>query len=107
MAGVERFEDLIAWQKARTLTGEVYRVTRGGEFSRDVALVRQMQRSAISIMSNIAEGYERNRPREFHQFLSIAKGSWGELRSQLYIARDADYLSPEQFEMLRSQADTL
>jgi four helix bundle protein len=102
---VERFEDPVAWQKARSLTGEVYRVTRAGELARDFTLVRQMQRSAISIMSNIAEGFERNRPGEFHQFLSIAKGSCGELRSQMYIARDAGYLSSEQFDVLRGQAE--
>ncbi len=105
MAGAERFEDLFAWQKARVLTGEIYRVTRAGDLSRDFALIRQMQRSAISVMSNIAEGYERNRPGELHQFLSIAKESCGELRSQMYIARDAGYLSTEQVNLLRSQAE--
>jgi four helix bundle protein len=87
------------------LTGEIYRVTRVGDLSRDFALIRQMQRSAVSIMSNIAEGYERNRPGEFHQFLSIAKGSCGELRSQLYVAYDAGLLSREQFTDLRSRAE--
>jgi four helix bundle protein len=105
MAGAQRFEDLVAWQKARLLTGDIYRVTRVGDLSRDFALIRQMQRAAVSIMSNIAEGYERNRPGEFHQFLSIAKGSCGELRSQLYVAHDAGLLSSEQFADLRSQAE--
>jgi four helix bundle protein len=90
---IERFEDLIAWQKARALTRCIYDVTRQGPFSRDFGLSRQIQRAAVSIMSNIAEGFERNNPGEFHQFLSIAKGSCAELRSQLYVAVDVGYLT--------------
>jgi four helix bundle protein len=89
---VSRFEDLIAWQRARELTHEVYRVTRQGAFARDFALRDQIQRAAVSIMSNLAEGFERGRRTEFHQFLSVAKGSWAEVRSQLYVALDVGYL---------------
>src|SRR5579871_6483852 len=78
---IRRFEDLIAWQKARTLTAAVYRVTAEGPFSRDFALRDQIRRAAISVMSNIAEGFERGKPTEFHNFLCIAKGSCAEIRS--------------------------
>jgi four helix bundle protein len=72
---VERFEDLIAWQKSRILTQAIYQITRQSDFSRDFGLAGQMQRAAVSIMSNIAEGFERSKAGEFHQFLSIAKSS--------------------------------
>ncbi len=101
---VERFEDIIAWQKARALTARIYQLTCEGKFARDYGLKDQIRRAAVSIMSNIAEGFERGRPSEFHQFLSIAKGSCAELRSQLYIAFDAGYLSKEVFDELMSKA---
>ncbi|MCD8489313.1 MAG: four helix bundle protein [Desertifilum sp.] len=104
MSRVDRFEDLIAWQKARMLTQEIYQATRQGEFSRDFGLTGQMQRASVSIMSNIAEGFERNRPGEFHQFLSIAKSSCAEVRSQLYVALDVGYLNQNQFNQLLSQS---
>lgn len=94
---IEEFEDLTAWQKARELTREVYRVSRQERFSKDYGLGRQIQRAAVSIMSNIAEGFERGNPREFHQFLSVAKGSCAEVRAKLYVALDAGYLDEEQF----------
>lgn len=103
--GVQRFEDLIAWQKARLLTSAVYRVTNQGAFSRDYKLCNQMRDAAVSVMSNIAEGFDRNRPREFHQFLSTAKGSAGEVRSQLYVALDVGYLTRDEFDALYAQAD--
>ena len=101
---VERFEELIAWQKARTLTSDVYKVTGQGIFSKDFGLKDQMRRAAVSIMSNIAEGFERGRPAEFHQFLSVAKASCAELRSQLYIALDAGYVSESLFDELMIKA---
>ena len=101
---VERFEDLIAWQKARVLTREIYKVTAAGEFSRDYGLRDQMRRAAVSIMSNIAEGFERGRPSEFHQFLSVAKASCAELRAQLYVALDAGYMSEALFNELMLKA---
>jgi four helix bundle protein len=105
MSKVCRFEDLIAWQKARVLTKEVYRTTRTGGLARDRSLADQMQRSAVSIMSNLAEGFERMNRREFHQFLCVAKASCAELRSQLYIALDAGYIVQVLFEELRQQAE--
>ena len=76
MGKIDRFEDLIAWQKARELTKAIYQVTRKGVFAKDFGLSGQIQRAAVSVMSNIAEGFERNRRAEFHQFLSTAKASW-------------------------------
>jgi four helix bundle protein len=83
---VEKFEDLIAWQKARELTKTVYDVTLSGGLRKDVALRDQTRRAAGSIMSNLAEGFERGGRSEFHQFLSVAKSSCAELRSHVYVA---------------------
>ncbi len=101
---IERFEDFIAWQKARKLTAAIYKVTDQGKFSRDYGLRDQIRRAAVSIMSNIAEGFERGRASEFHQFISIAKASCAEVRSQLYVAMDAGYLDQESFDVLHEQA---
>ena len=79
---VQTFEDLQIWKEARRLTQEIYRLTRAATFSKDFSLTNQMQRDAISMMSNIAEGYERSGNQELSQFLYIAKGSSGELRAQ-------------------------
>ena len=89
---IKNFEDLEIWQAARRLTQEIYTCSRSPKFSKDFALRDQMQRSAVSVMSNIAEGFERGGNQEFVQFLYIAKGSCGELRSQLYVALDQDYI---------------
>jgi len=98
------FEDLIAWQKARRLTKAVYDVTRRGEFAKDYGLSGQIQRASVSVMSNIAEGFERNRRAEFHQFLSVAKAAAAEVRSQLYVAMDVGYLGQEEFDTLYAMA---
>jgi len=105
MGRVERFENLVAWQKARELTREIYRVTRQGGFAKDFGLAGQIQRAAVSVMSNIAEGFERRGRREFHQFLSTAKASCAEVRSQLYVAFDAGYIEQPLFNKLLSQAE--
>ncbi len=104
MGKAQQFEDLLAWQKARALTGQIYGLTRRSGITHDSGLRNQMQRAVVSIMSNIAEGFERGSKREFSRFLLIAKGSCGELRSQLYIALDAEYITQPQFEGLTSQA---
>jgi four helix bundle protein len=101
---IERFEDLIAWQKARVMTGDVYRITLETPLCRDFGLKDQERRAAISIVSIIAEEFERNRSAEFHQFLSIAKASCAELRSQMYIALDAGYLDQDRFNQLLALA---
>ena len=105
MLELSDFEELIAWQKARGLAREIYRATEEGRFSKDFGLKDQIRRAAVSIMSNIAEGFERGRPAEFQQFLSIAKASCAELRSQLYIALDANYINGELFNQLMSKAE--
>ena len=105
MAKIERFEDLIAWQKARELTRAIYEVTRHGAFAKDYGLSGQIQRAAVSIMSNLAEGFERGGRGEFHQFLSTAKASCAEVRSQLYVALDVGYLDKSVFDRLKQQAE--
>jgi len=102
---VERFEDLIAWQKARELTNEVYRTTNEGRFSKDFGLRDQIRRAAVSVMSNLAEGFDRAGRKEFHQFLVVAKGSCAEVRSQLYVALDVGYVSQTEFDRLREQSE--
>src|SRR3990167_5463726 len=97
---VKYFEDLEVWKEARRLTNEVYAVTRNGGFSKDFGLRDQIQRATVSIMSNIAEGFERGGNQELIQFLYIAKGSCGEVRSQLYIALDQGYISRDQFDQM-------
>src|SRR4030042_3116088 len=95
---IEKYEDLIAWQKARELTKNIYKITRQGEFSKDFGLRDQIRRASVSIMSNLAEGFERGGRSEFHQFLVIAKGSCAELRSQLYVALDNNYIDDITFQ---------
>ncbi len=97
---IKRFEDIQAWQLSRELVRNVYKVSREGSFSRDFGLQGQIRRAAVSIMSNIAEGFERDGNKEFANFLSISKGSCGEVRSQLYVALDQEYIDTQQFEAL-------
>ena len=104
MATIVRFEDLEAWKIARELTREIYRVTSADKFSRDFGLRDQLRRASVSIMSNIAEGFERDGNREFCNFLSIGKGSAGEVRAQLYVAFDQGYISRDEFELLCQKA---
>jgi four helix bundle protein len=94
------FEDLDVWKDARRLTNEVYAVTCGPGFSKDFGLRDQIRRAAVSIMSNIAEGFERGGNQEFIQFLYIAKGSCGEVRAQLYVALDQGYIVQDRFNEL-------
>ncbi|MGA2659562.1 MAG: four helix bundle protein [Verrucomicrobiota bacterium] len=105
MNKIERFEDIIAWQKARQLTREIYACTRAGLFARDFGLRDQIQRASVSTMSNIAEGYERGGDKEFIQFLSNSKGSCSEVKSQLYVALDQRYILPAAFDGLYAAAD--
>jgi len=104
---VDRFEDLIAWQKARQLAAEIYRISAQGDFSRDFGLRDQIRRAAVSTMSNIAEGFDRGSRGEFHQFLVIAKASCAEVRSQLYVAQDVGYIDQEIFDTVSSCASEL
>ena len=104
MSTIRRFEDLEAWKIARELTKEVYRVTKNDLFIRDYGLRDQICRASVSIMSNIAEGFERDGNKEFANFLSIAKGSSGEVRSQLYVALDQNYISEAEFSLIYNKA---
>lgn len=93
MAGVHCFEDLIIWQKARELCKDIHRITKYETFSHDYKFKNQINSSSGSVMDNIAEGFERNGNKEFIQFLYIAKGSCGEVRSQLWRAYDFEYIN--------------
>jgi four helix bundle protein len=98
------FEDLLAWQQARELATAVYQATASGRLATDRALCDQLRRASASVMANIAGGFERGRRTEFHQFLSIAKGSCAEVRSLLYVTLDARLLDRESFDRLLNLA---
>ena len=106
MSTAKRFEDLDVWQKARDLTNSIYKLSSTGNFSRDFGLRDQMRRAAVSIMSNIAEEFESQTQVMFIQFLGRAKGSAGVVRAQLYIAKDQDYISSEDFGSAFALAET-
>ena len=97
MAKIEKFEDIEAWKLARQVTKLVYEISSNEKFARDFALVNQIRRASISILSNIAEGFERSGNKELLQFLAIAKGSCGEVRAQLYVALDQKYVDETKF----------
>ncbi len=100
MAKIEKFEDIESWKLAREVTRLVYERSSNGSFSRDFALCNQIRRASISVLSNIAEGFERGGNKEFVNFLGIAKGSCGEVRCQLYVALDQSYIDHDQFQLL-------
>jgi four helix bundle protein len=105
MATITRFEDIEAWKTARQLANLVYDLTDEGTFVRDYGLKDQIRRAAVSVMSNIAEGFESRTQALFIDLLGRAKGSAGEVRSQLYIALDRKYISQEQFDIAYDLAD--
>ncbi len=98
MARIQDFEDLEVWKLARKLTVQVYALSRNGAFAKDYGFCNQIRRAAVSIVSNIAEGFERRSNSQFIQFLDIANGSAGEVRAQLYVALDLGYITREQFQ---------
>jgi len=100
---VRRFEDLVVWKKSKDLSLAVYRITGAGAFARDFGLRDQIRRAAVSVMSNIAEGFERYSRAELRQFLSIARGSTAEVRSQLTLARELGYLQEAEHASLHDQ----
>jgi four helix bundle protein len=106
MATLRRFEDIDAWKAARELTRAVYSFSKDGAFARDFGLRDQIRRAAVSVMSNIAEGFEREGKGEFVQFLSMAKGSAGEVEAQLYVALDEGYIDAEQFDSVKAIASS-
>ena len=108
MATITKFEELEIWREARQLAKEIFQAYTGSEFfSKEFKLKEQVNRSSGSIMDNIAEGFERNGRNEFIQFLSIAKGSIGEAKSQLHRAFDRDYITKNVFDSLYNKADEL
>ena len=104
MAEIKRFEDIEAWQRARQLVQAIYEISSLGDFAKDFGLKEQIRRAAVSVMSNIAEGFERGGDKEFLQFLALAKASGGEVRSQLYVALDQNSLNEAQFRSISEQA---
>ncbi|SRR6266511_473496 len=104
MGTIRRFEEIEAWQTARELTKLIYQLSNDGTFGRDFGLRDQMRRAAVSIMSNIAEGFESRTQPLFIEYLGRAKGSAGELRAQTYVAFDVDHIDQAQFEQLIGQA---
>jgi four helix bundle protein len=104
MSTIERFEDLEAWKRARSFAKLIHTVSGDGDFGRDFALKGQIRRAAISIVSNIAEGFERDGDKEFLEYLFVAKGSCGEVRAQLYLAMDYKYITEEEFSQLKMKA---
>lgn len=103
MAGFKTFEEIDAWKNARVLADRIFKLTLEGPFSKDYKLRDQINGASGSIMDNIAEGFERGGNREFIQFLSIAKGSAGEVRSQLYRASDRNYITEDQLNLKSSE----
>lgn len=99
-APIKKFEDLLVWQKGISLAKEIYQICSSGKISRDFGLKDQIQRAAVSIPTNIAEGFERSSRKEYLQFLNIAKGSAGELRSLMRVAFEIEYLSREQYDLI-------
>ena len=97
MAKFNSFEEIKSWIEARAFNKKIYEITEKGILKKDYDLVRQIRRASISISSNIAEGFERNTDKEFIYFLYVAKASSGEVRSQLYLALDLDYITKEEF----------
>ena len=104
---METFEDLAIFLKARELSKQVYQITRQGEFKYDSRFVQQMRASAGSVMDNIAEGYERQGNKEFKNFLYIAKGSCGELRSQVMRAHDVNFITDETYNQMYADCKKL
>lgn len=105
MASIDKFEDILAWQKARELVKHIYFASNAGSFAKDFGLRDQIRRAAVSIMLNIAEGFARKTNREFCQFLVVAHGSAVEVQAALYVALDQNYITPEQFDMLYKATD--
>ncbi|MCI9845335.1 four helix bundle protein [Flavobacterium pectinovorum] len=100
MSKFRSFEEINSWQKSRIFNKKIYLITENSNFKKDFDFVRQIRRASLSISSNIAEGFERNTDKEFVYFLYVAKASAGEVRSQLYLAFDLEYIIKEEFEML-------
>ena len=106
MATIKRFEEIKVWREARELAKMVYDATSQGGLAKDFGLKEQIQRAAVSVGSNIAEGFARNGNKEFVKFLWIAKGSATEVQSQLYTAMDVGYITDEEFKTIYEKAES-
>ena len=106
MATIRRFEEIRAWQTARELTRRIYGLSGRGAFARDFGLRNQMRRASVSIMSNIAEGFESDTHPQFIRFLGHAKASAGEVRAQLYVALDVSHITKKEFDTLFNLTET-
>ncbi len=107
MGKFESFEEIISWQKSRLLNKRIYEITSKEKFKTDFELIKQLRRASISITSNIAEGFERNTDKEFIYFLYVAKASSAEIRSQLYLALDLEYITIREHEELFSEVSEI
>lgn len=100
---IEKFEDIVAWQTGRNIANTIYELTRKGSIRQDCGFVDQMRRASVSVMNNIAEGYERGSNKDFIKFLFIARGSVGEVRSMFYVALDQGYIDQKVFRDLSEE----
>ena len=102
---IKNFEELDVWKKSRTITNSIYKLTANGKFAKDWGLKDQIQRASVSIMSNIAEGFDSSSRTEFARFLSISRRSASEVQNQLYIALDQGYLNQDEFDSLYGELE--
>ncbi|HBR57037.1 MAG TPA: four helix bundle protein [Blastocatellia bacterium] len=100
MGTIKRFEDILAWQKARQITNSIYKITTSDEFSKDFGLKEQIRRASVSIMANIAEGFARRSDKDFANFLNISRSSAAEVQSHLYVALDQNYIQQNNFDKI-------
>jgi len=107
MATFKKFEEIECWKRARELTRRIYEITGRSAFARDFGLKDQIRRASVSVMSNIAEGYDRSGTAEFVHFLATAKGSAAEVRCQLYVAADQGYIQEDHFNELNAMASEI
>lgn len=107
MSKIQRFEEIKAWQLARQVVRKIYALSRKSAFSGDFGFKDQIRRAAVSVMSNIAEGFERYGVKEFIQFLNISRGSIAEVRSQLYVALDLNYITNEEFADIKDDCESI
>ena len=105
MASFKSFEEIVAWQKARILTKEIYLISIKGKFEKDFGLKDQIRRASVSVMANIAEGYDRRGDKEFVRFLNISKGSLAEVKSHLFVAFDVGYINDETLKHLNEMTE--
>jgi four helix bundle protein len=107
MSSIQKFEDIKAWQKARVLTKEIYVITKSKSFDNDFDLIRQIRRATVSVMANIAEGFERKRDKQFAHFLDISMGSLAEVKSHLYVCLDLEYIKETDFKNFSVQIEEI